>query len=72
MRIDRWVIENIETLDPATKRSKSCNFKDALVNEYNKQKSIAIFVNEAEKMIRSKSLRTRKKQIKLSNEMQEG
>ena len=63
MRIDQWVTANIEKLDPAVagKRSKSCNMKDAILNEYNKQKSIALFVNEAGKMIRSKSLRTRKK-----------
>ena len=70
MRIDRWVSENIEKLDPAvaTKRSKSANYKDVMINEYNKQKSIAVFVSEAEKMIRSKSLRARKKQIEESNE----
>ena len=76
MRIDRWVSQNIEVLDPKwTKRSKSCNnesLREAVADEYNKQKSIAMFVSEAEKMIRSKSLRARKKQIELSHEIQEG
>lgn len=63
MKIDSWVTENIEKLNPKMKRSKSCNSKDAVVDEKDKQKSIAIFVAEAEKIIRSKSLRARKKQI---------
>lgn len=68
--VDVWVNDNIEKLDERiTKRSKS--EKMGSREEYlMRERSINIFVTEAERLIRSKTLRARRKQIREMKDLQ--